>query len=212
MTVVRDDRVLPVVHVISDEQSLHRADFVAKAAALLRSGGGRVAIHLRGHTTGGGVLERVARALTPAREEGGWLVINDRVDVAGVAAADGLQLGRRSLPRDVVRRLAPACALGASVHDLEGAEAAIDADWLVLGTIYETPSHPGRRGAGLAHAARVAKAVDRPVVAIGGITPDRAQRLRAVGAAGVAVSSGIWGARDSLAALEEYLAAWERAA
>ena len=111
MTVEREHRVVPVVHVISDERSLHRADFVARAAALLRCGGSRVAVHLRGHSTGGAVLERVARALSAERGGGGWLVVNDRADVAGVAAADGLQLGRRSMARDVVRRLVPWFAL-----------------------------------------------------------------------------------------------------
>jgi thiamine-phosphate diphosphorylase len=206
------NRPLPVVHVITDDRRLRRSDFVTLASGLLRSGGHRVAIHLRGPRTGGALLERLAQALRPDREGGGWLVINDRIDVAGVVTAEGVQLGRRSLPLDVARRLLPDALVGASVHGLEEARQADAADWLVLGTIYETPSHPGRRAAGLAHVGRVARGVSRPIIAIGGITPERARLVRSEGAAGVAVSGGIWGAPDPIAALDNYLAAWGCAA
>lgn len=202
----------PVVHVISDDRLHRRADFSTLASQLLRAGGSRVAIHLRGHRTEGAVLERLAVALSGERGGGGWLVINDRVDIAGVAGADGVQLGRRSLPLEVARRHLPDARFGVSVHSVDEARAAAEADWLVVGTIYETPTHPGRLGAGPAHLGRVARVVHRPLIAIGGLTPERVGPVRDAGASGVAVSRGIWGAADPLGALEDYLAAWEKAA
>ena len=205
-------REWPVVHVISDDRLHRRVDFVALASRLLRAGGSRVAIHLRGHHTDGAALERLARTLSTERGRGGWLVINDRLDVAGIVGADGVQLGRRSLPLHVARRHLPHARFGVSVHSVDEARAAAEADWLVVGTIYETPTHPGRRGAGPAHLSGVARIVARPLIAIGGLTPERVGPVRDAGASGVAVSRGIWGAVDPLAALDHYLAAWEKAA
>ncbi len=98
------------------------------------------------------------------------------------------------------------------MHSLDEARAASEADWLVLGTIYETPTHKGRPGAGPSHVGRVARAVTVPLIAIGGITPERTRLVREQGASGVAVSGGIWGAADPMAALDDYLEAWENAA
>lgn len=202
----------PPVHVVTDDATLRRPDFGEVALALLRSGADQVALHIRGHATDGAVLERLARSVSSCRTAGGWLVINDRIDIAGVVAADGVQLGHRSLPVDVARRLLPDVRIGASVHGVDSARAACDADWLVLGTIYETASHPGRAAAGPEHLERVARVVDRPILAIGGITPRNIGEVRRAGASGVAVSSGVWGASDPASALGDYLTAWASAA
>src|SRR5207249_4389843 len=73
-----------------------------------------------------------------------WLIVNDRIDVALALGADGAQLGVRSLPVADARRAAPQMRLGASVHSVAEAVAAVGdgASWVVLGTIYPTRSHP----------------------------------------------------------------------
>ena len=139
------------------------------------------------------VLCRRLRELT--HDHGARLVVNDRVDVALAVGADAVQRTHTSLPVDDIRSIAGRrLAIGASVHSLEDA---IDAemrgaDWLVFGPVYDTPSK--RRWGppqGLERLAKVAKAVRVPVVAIGGITPERVGAARAAGAAGVAAIAAI---------------------
>jgi len=99
------------------------------------------------------------------------------------------------------------------VHRAEEARTAVaeGADYLVVGNIDPTPSHPGRPGLGLA-ALGALIAFGRPVIAIGGITPARAAAVHAVGAWGVAVIRSVWDAPDAVAAAEALLAPWEHAA
>jgi thiamine-phosphate pyrophosphorylase len=138
-------------------------------------------------------LCRRLRALT--RDHGARLIVNDRVDVALAVGADAVQRTHASLPVDDIRSIAGArLAIGASVHSLEdGIEAEMrGADWLVFGPIWDTPSK--RRWGppqGLERLTKVASAVRIPVVAIGGITPERVSAARGAGAAGVAAIAAI---------------------
>jgi len=205
---------VPRLHLVTDDGVLSRSGFRPQAAALLAAGGGALAFHVRGPGTPGGPLLELVRSLRdPAGASGSLLVVNDRVDVALCAGAGGVHLGARSLPLAEARRILGARGrLGMSVHTLaEGAEAAAGgADWIFAGTIYETESHPGRRGLGPAFAGRVAKvAVGVPLLAIGGVTPGRVGEVLAAGAWGVAVIRGVWDAADPLDALHRYLEGFE---
>jgi thiamine-phosphate pyrophosphorylase len=210
---------VPRLHAIAADEVLDRRGFVDDARALLDWGGPEVALHLRAHGRPGGALFALARRLAPvAQASGALLVVNDRVDVALAAAIEAVQLGVRSLPLASARAIVPAgTLLGYSAHAAdEAAEAAVaGADWLLLGTIYPTGSHPGREGAGPGLIAAAAQALQagpgpRPVIAIGGLTPERVVEVVAAGAHGVAVLRGIWSApvpfraaaafRDALAA------------
>lgn len=205
-------RTFPPLHVVTDDPVLRRADFPAIARALLETGGPALALHLRGPRTPGGRIEALGAEL--ARARGGsdaWLVVNDRVDVAAVVGADGVQLGRRSLSVAAAQRVAPRLRVGVSVHGRAEVAEARGADWLVAGTIWPTPSHPGRDGGGRDHLAALVAAAAAPVVAIGGVTPERVAEVRAAGAAGIAVIRGVWEAPDPLAALDAYLSAWRHA-
>lgn len=145
------------------------------------------------------LLQLGARLLGPVRAGGAALVVNDRVDVALALGADGVHLGGGSLPVRAARRLVGDRALvGASVHSLEEAVRAEEegADYLLLGTIFETRSHPGVKPAGTALIARVVAAVRVPVIAIGGINPRNAAAVMEAGAAGAAVISAIQSAED----------------
>lgn len=136
------------------------------------------------------------------RPLGARVAVNDRVDVALAAGADGVQLGERSLPVAVVRRIAPGLRIGASIHDLDGARRAdaAGADWLTFGHVYATASHPGEPPRGLDALQAVARSTRRPVVAIGGIGPEQVPAVLAAGAAGVAVISAILAAPGPAAA------------
>ncbi len=135
----------------------------------------------------------------PVREAGAALVVNDRVDVALALGVDGVHLGGGSLPVREARALVGGEKLvGVSVHSLEEAlQAEADgADYLGLGTIFETRSHPGRPPAGLELISRVIRAVRIPVVAIGGINRRNARLVMEAGAQGVAVITAILSADD----------------
>jgi thiamine-phosphate pyrophosphorylase len=152
-------------------------------------------------------------ALPPARC---LFVVNDRVDVALAVGAGGVQRTSTSLTvRDIKGIVKNDLLIGASVHSLEESIEAEDAgaDWLTFGPVYDTPSKRAYGPPqGLAALMRVTRAVRIPVVAIGGVTPERVAEVRAAGAHGVAAISAILGADDPAAAVCRFLDALARAA
>jgi len=127
------------------------------------------------------------------------LFVNDRIDVALAADADGVQLGESALPVKAARRVAGENLLiGRSVHSVSGAMEAESqgADLLTLGTIFPTASHPGVRTGGTELVREVASAVNIPLLGIGGIDASNAKRVIKEGAAGAAVISAISTAKD----------------
>ena len=140
-----------------------------------------------------------------AAGSGALLLVNDRVDVALTARAHGVQLGRRSLPLPVARQLLGSRTIGYSAHDEQESVAAErdGADFLLVGSIYGTASHPGAVPGGIALLERCAAACSKPVLAIGGVTAERVAELRAAGAHGVAVIRAVWDAPEPVQAAEE---------
>lgn len=208
-------RPLPRLHVVTDDSVLRRAGWESHAVEVLEAGGPQVAVHVRGPRTDGATVFGLARRLLPhARRTGGSVFVNDRVDVGLVLPVNGVHLGRRSLPLPVARRLLEGRGvwLGASARDADGAAMlrAEGADYVFLGTIFETPTHPDASGLGLAGLARALRSVgSMPIVGIGGIDPAKAPEVRRAGAYGVAVVRGVWEAPDKAAAVRRYLMALE---
>ncbi len=140
---------------------------------------------------------------------GGLLIVNDRVDLALAAGADGVHLGQDDLPVDVSRAmLGPDLVLGASASylpELELAHAA-GADYIGFGAVFATDTKPDAEFAGLDLFAEACRRSALPVVGIGGITVERAASVIARGAAGVAVVSALFRAADPGAAAKRLLA------
>lgn len=140
------------------------------------------------------------------------VIVNDRVDVALAAFAAGVHLGSDDLPLPRVRAIAPEGFLvGGSVGDLEEAGRAEQADYWGIGPWNPTGSKadagpPMDRGL-FARLIRLGGA--RPAIAIGGVQPGDLGAIRAAGASGVAVMSGIFGKPDCERAAREYRAAWD---
>jgi thiamine-phosphate pyrophosphorylase len=138
------------------------------------------------------------RLLELTRPVGALLFVNDRLDVALAAGADGVHLGPDDLPVEAARRAAPAGLLvGYSTDDPERARsaAAEGADYVGCGAVWSTGTKAvGDEAIGLERLDAVARAVDVPVVAIGGITPERAAEVARTHAAGVAVVSAVMAA------------------
>ncbi|PYP11807.1 MAG: thiamine phosphate synthase [Gemmatimonadetes bacterium] len=109
-----------------------------------------------------------------------------------------VQLGQGSLTPEDARRLNPRWWIGKSVHDLREAEAAHagGADYLLVGPVFPTATHPDRAPLGSARLKEIA-AVGLPVIVIGGVTPERIPALLAEAAIhGVAAITALWHAAD----------------
>jgi thiamine-phosphate diphosphorylase len=202
------ERVLPPLHVVTDDAVVARPDFLERALLVLEMGGPDLAFHLRAPRTGGRRLFDLARALLPrAVDEDALLLVNDRIDVALAVRADGVQLGGRGIGiADARRMLGARPWIGASVHSGDEAReaAAGGADFVMAGAVYATDSHPGQPPAGLGMIEDAA-AGGLPVIAVGGITPGRVGEVLAAGAAGVAVIRGVWDEGDVVEAVRRYL-------
>ena len=149
------------------------------------------------------------RLREPTRERGALLIVNDRADVALAVGADAVQRTHASLSVGELRAVADKrLRIGASVHSLGDALSAQaeGAHWIVFGPVYDTVSKR-QYGApqGLAKLEAVARAVRIPVIAIGGITPERVAEVRAAGAHGVAAISAILAADSPAAATRNFL-------
>ena len=159
-------------------------------------------------------IARMARRVT--RDAGAALVIDDRVDVALVAEADGVHLGQTDLPLADARRLAPRLWIGVSTHNLDQVVAARDggADYLGFGPVFATGTKrnpdPVQGVTGLTTA--VAAAGELPVVAIGGITPSNVGSVVTAGAAAACVIAAVTAAPDPVAAARAIAAAWSNQA
>jgi thiamine-phosphate pyrophosphorylase len=174
--------------------------------------GGATCIQLREkHQGAGEVLPLAQRIRGYTREAGALFIVNDRLDLAIAAEADGVHLGPDDLPIEAVRRLAPPdFILGYSTDVPERARSAEreGADYLGCGTVWPTASKSNAGEAiGLDGVQRVVDAVSLPVVAIGGISLARAPLLRETGVAGLAVLSEVMAAPDPSAAAAALLAA-----
>ena len=161
--------------------------------------GGVGMVQVREKALSSGDLYQLATRLRIVTQGKALLIINDRVDVALAVDADGVHLPSDSLPICVVKKLGGGRLLvGRSVHSVEEAVAAESdgVDYLILGTIYGTASHPGRPPSGPGLIEAVKARVRTHVYAIGGISVSNAEEVMRVGADGVAVIRSILGAPD----------------
>lgn len=130
---------------------------------------------------------------------GARLYINDRVDVALMAGADGVHLPEAGLPAAEVKARYPHLLTGVSTHSLEGALQAqkAGADYITFSPIYDTPSkRPYGPPQGLDALREVCRRVSLPVLALGGIDLARIPEVMQCGAHGVALIRGIWTGSD----------------
>jgi thiamine-phosphate diphosphorylase len=197
---------LPRLHAITDERIARRPDLDRFVADLALVGDG-LAIHARGHSLSG--LEHYTLAVRLTARPPVRLFINDRLDVALAARAAGVQLGGESLAPADARRLDADWWVGRSVHSLDAARSARaeGADYLLAGPVFETASHPGASPMGVERLEEIV-ALGCPVIAIGGVSRERAGALRQAGVYGVAAIRALWDAPDPAAAARHLLEAF----
>jgi len=163
--------------------------------------GGANVIQLRKKTMPKGEQYAIALALRRLTElHDALFIVNDHVDIAIAADADGVHLGQDDLPPSVVRALPGfhGRLIGRSTHSLEQARAAMDdgADYIAVGPVYPTPTKAGRPPVGTALVSEVAAIADRPFVAVGGIDHDNAADVVGAGATALAVVRAVYDAAD----------------
>ena len=133
------------------------------------------------------------------------LIINDRLDIAMAVGAAGVHLGQDDLPCAVARRiLGEDYIIGVSAHNPAEAKAALQsgADYLGCGAVFGTATKADVQKLGTDGLAAICKAKGLPVVGIGGVTADNYREVRAAGADGAAIVSGILAQPDIRATVE----------
>jgi len=188
-------------------RGLSHFEIAARAVA-----GGASMIQLRDKVAGPRQLLSEARRIAQlCRERGVCFIVNDRLDLALAANADGVHLGQDDLPPKAARAiLGRDKLLGVSTHSLEQAlEAAEEgADYLGIGPIFATGTKAtGYTPRGCDIIRQLRARIDLPIVAIGGITLTNVGEVIQAGATGAAVISAIVGAADITVATAAFVTA-----
>jgi thiamine-phosphate diphosphorylase len=181
----------PIIGVVTDRRRLGgtgMSPLIAFATRAARAGA--TLLHIRERDLADGVLLSLVRQIAAeARGTAAVVVINDRADIALAGGAGGVHLRGDSPSASRVRGIVPpSFVVGRSVHSLDEAVTAEregGADYLVFGMVYTSRSKPDARAAGLRELSNVCRRVGLPVLAIGGVTPERAAEVASAGAAGV---------------------------
>ena len=201
----------PALCLVTDRRVCPADELPGRVASAIA--GGVDLVQLRDKDLPGGALLELALALRAGCAGRALLLVNERADVALAAGADGVQLGELAMPTAAVRAIVGDDAvIGRSVHTVGGARTAADggADFLLVGTMFATGSHPGEEPSGPGLLRRIGDAgvgVGVPLLGIGGITADNAGAVLDAGAAGVAVISSVLGSSDPESAANRIKAA-----
>jgi thiamine-phosphate pyrophosphorylase len=200
--------VAPALYLITDRRATGGRSLTEVVAAALRGAGrfrgpgGRLplAVSLREKDLPARELADLAREIGQlTRAAGADLFINGRLDLALACGAQGVHLPGDGFVPEQVRALAPHLRVGVSTHTAEEARAAGEAgaDFVVFGPVFAPLSKPGFLAPqGTEGLARAVAATAIPVLALGGVTPDRAGVCKTAGARGLACISALMRAED----------------
>jgi thiamine-phosphate pyrophosphorylase len=204
---------LPRVYPILDTESLDRRNVTLEtaAAAFLEGGAGILQIRHKGHWSRA-FFESARTVARLCREAGAPLIVNDRADFAMLLDA-GLHVGQDDLsPRDARRLMGPDAVIGFSSHNMMQLCAAggEPVDYVALGPIFTTASklNPGPV-TGLEEIRRCRSLIEKPLVAIGGITQANARDVWKAGADSVAIIAGLLPEPATAHSLRERMEQWQ---
>ena len=203
---------LPAIYPILDSESLDRRglSLTTAAGALLEGGAGILQIRHKGHWSRT-FFDAACETARLCREAGADLIVNDRADFAVLLGA-GLHLGQDDLsPRDARRITGPDCAIGYSSHNPAQLAAAggEPVDYVALGPIFATASKRNPDPViGLEELRRSRGLIEKPLVAIGGITLANAADVLNAGADSVAIIAGLFPEHASAQSLRRRMEEW----
>ena len=190
--------VLPRLYVILDAALLTLPD--TECAQSLADAGVRLLQYRNKSASSRKLFDSAKKLSAQLRPRGVSFVVNDRADVAALVDATGIHVGQQDLSVENVRRVVgPSKWVGVSTHNREQFEraAATSADYIAVGPIYSTSTKTNPDPViGIDFIRMVRTLTDKPIVAIGGITLDRASEVIRAGADSIAVISDILLAPD----------------
>lgn len=138
-----------------------------------------------------------------------YFVVNDRIDVAMAAGADGVHLGQSDMPADIARSLmGPEAIIGVSVRTVEEAQKALEdgADYIAANLVFATETKKDvKEPLGLDMVSLLSGISSLPLIAIGGINPENTTLVMDAGCAGVAVVTAIMNADSPALEVEKFL-------
>ncbi|HID32541.1 MAG TPA: thiamine phosphate synthase [bacterium (Candidatus Stahlbacteria)] len=179
----------PSFYAVWDGRYYDRRSFIKRLNLLIQSG--VTAIQFRFNDIPDRNYLRILKRARKAIPNHIAMIVNNRIDLALAANADGVHLGSTDLPVSTARRIAgDALIIGATVRtvsDLKGKEE--ESDYLGAGAIFPSPTKPSAAVIGIPGLKRISKVARRPLVAIGGITPEVIKKVFEAGASGVALTS-----------------------
>jgi thiamine-phosphate pyrophosphorylase len=198
---------LPRLYAITDRRLSGLSHF-DQVARLMK--GGATLIQLRDKDSAPDDLYQAAtRCIQVARPLGVRIIINDRADVALAADADGVHLGQDDLPAQEARRLLGSSRIvGVSTHTVEQAVAAASSsvDYVAIGPVFATSTKANPDAIiGPGVIAELRRRIEKPLVAIGGITLERARDVILAGADSVAVISDLYSTSDIAVRTVEFI-------
>ena len=204
---------IPTLCAIIDTQAAAQAGWTPIDLARAFLAGGARFLQLRAKQLAGAAFLDAASAIVElARPSGAIVIVNDRADIARLAGAAGVHIGQEDLsPRDVRAVVGADALVGLSTHTVEQLARALDepVSYIAIGPVFGTISKAtGYEAIGLervADASRRAAARGLPLVAIGGITIERAASVIEAGAASVAVIGGLLTTGDPERQTREFL-------
>jgi thiamine-phosphate pyrophosphorylase len=198
------ERIYPIV----DTDVCHRRGLDPHAVATACIRGGATILQLRVKSgSSASFLELADAVVAEARAYGVTVVVNDRADIARASCAGGVHVGQEDLPPHVVRTVLGGGLIGLSTHDERQVDEAVAsvADYVAIGPIYQTGTKDTGYAARGLDLVRYAAGRGKPVVAIGGITLERAPEVIAAGASAVAVITDLLNGTDVESRVREYL-------
>jgi thiamine-phosphate pyrophosphorylase len=200
------ERLYPIV----DTDICQARGFDPESLALACFHGGARVIQLRVKSGSSACfLDLAERLVASARQFGAAVIVNDRADIARMARASGVHVGQDDLPAAAVREVFGAGTIGLSTHDPgQAADALASAvDYVAVGPVFETATKAtGYTARGFDLLARAAGR-GKPVIAIGGITLERAAEVIAAGASSVAVITDLLAGGDPEGRVRDYIRA-----
>ncbi|HVA72576.1 MAG TPA: thiamine phosphate synthase [Candidatus Limnocylindrales bacterium] len=204
--------MFPPLYAVLDEDLLDAP--AAACARTLVSAGVELLQYRAKHSSSRKYFETCVNLAETLATRNARFIINDRPDIAAMVGAGGVHVGQEDLPPEDARRI---CGrgrwVGVSTHTLEQFRAAVEtsADYIAVGPIFSTSTKEKPDpivGASFIREAR--KLTQKPIVAIGGITLERAAEVYEAGADSIAVIRDLLGSREPAARAREFLAIAER--
>lgn len=195
------------IYLVTDEIALKGRELLPVVEEALQ--GGVTLLQYRNKNAEGGKLYEEALALKKLCDKYNVpLIIDDRLDIAVAVGAAGVHIGQDDIPCKIARQvLGDDYIIGVSAHNPVEAQQAIDdgADYLGCGAVYATTTKAKVTALGLDGLAAIRRAVQVPMVGIGGVDLSNAKDVLSVGVEGIAIVRAILGAEDVTATTQEFV-------